>query len=101
MQNLLKQAQKVQEDMQNMSAELEERQYSATAGGELVTATVSGTKRLTEIKISPDAIDPDDIEMLEDLIVAAVSAAIDKAEKDAEEEMAKIQAQMPSLPGLF
>ena len=101
MQNLLKQAQKIQEDMQNMSAELEERTYTATAGGELVSATVKGTKHITEITISPDVVDPDDIEMLQDLVVAAVNSAIEAAEKDSEEEMAKIQAQMPQMPGLF
>ena len=101
MQGILKQAQKMQEDMEKLTAELEEREYTATAGGNMVTAIVSGKKKIKKIALAPEVVDPDDIEMLEDLVVAAVNEAIEKAETEAAAEMEKIQGQMPNIPGLF
>ena len=78
--NMIKQAQKMQQDMMRMQQELEEKTYEASAGGGVVTATVSGKRELKALKIDPDAVDPDDVEMLEDLIVAAVNEAMRAAE---------------------
>ena len=88
--NMIKQAQKMQENMQKMQAELEAKEYSAQAGGGVVTATVSGKRELKSLKIDPDAVDPDDVEMLEDLIVAAVNEAMRAAEGDAASTMQKL-----------
>ena len=81
--NMIKQAQKMQQ-------ELEEKTYEASAGGGVVTATVSGKRELKSLKIDPDAVDPDDVEMLEDLIVAAVNEAMRAAEGDAASTMQKL-----------
>ncbi len=88
MQAMVRQAQKMQEDMQNAQAELEQRTYEATVGGGAVSA------------IKPEVIDPEDAEMLADLITAAVNEAIRKAAEDSEQEMAKITGGM-NMPGLF
>ena len=101
MQGMLKQAQKMQEDMNRLQEELQLREYSAQAGGGAVTAVVGGNKELKSLKLSPEVVDPEDIEMLEDLIVAAVNEATKKCEADASEEMSKITGQMPNIPGLF
>ncbi len=98
--NMIKQAQKMQQDMMRMQQELEEKTYTASAGGGVVEATVSGKNRVTSVKIQPEAIDPDDVEMLEDLIVAAISEAMNQAEAAANESMKKITGGM-SLPGMF
>lgn len=88
--NMIKQAQKMQQDMQKMQAELEEKEYTASAGGGVVTAVVSGKRVLTALTIDPEAVDPDDVEMLQDLIVAAVNEATRTAEADAAETMQKL-----------
>lgn len=88
--NMIKQAQKMQQDMMRMQQELEEKTYEASAGGGVVTATVSGKRELKSLKIDPDAVDPDDVEMLEDLIVAAVNEAMRAAEGDAASTMQKL-----------
>ncbi len=90
--NMIKQAQKMQEDMQRMQAELEEKEYTAQAGGGAVSATVSGKRRLVGLTIDPDAVDPEDVEMLQDMVMAAVNEAI----RTGEEDMA---AQMQRLTG--
>ena len=82
--NMIKQAQKMQQDMLKMQQEMEEKEYTATSGGGMVTAVVSGKRTVTSISIEPDAVDPDDIEMLEDLVVAAVNAALAAAEERTE-----------------
>ena len=82
MNNLLKQAQKMQEQMQKQAEELGEKTFAAAAGGGAVEATVNGKKELLSLKIDPEAVDPEDVEMLEDTIVAAVNEAIKKAEAD-------------------
>ena len=77
--NMIKQAQKMQQDMMRMQQELEEKTYEASAGGGVVTATVSGKRELKALKIDPDAVDPDDVEMLEDLNEAKRAAEGDAA----------------------
>ena len=88
--NMMKQAQKMQQEMLKMQQEMETKAYEATAGGGVVTATVSGKRELKSLKIDPDAVDPDDVEMLEDLIVAAVNEAMRAAEGDAASTMQKL-----------
>ena len=88
--NMLKQAQKMQEDLKKMQAEIEEQTYTAQSGGGVVTAAVSGKRELTELVIDPDAVDPEDVEMLQDLIVAAVNEAMRKAESSMNESMSKL-----------
>ena len=88
--NMMKQAQKMQQDMMKIQDELEKAEYTATAGGGVVTAAVSGKRELTALSIEPDVLDPDDIEMLQDMIIAAVNEALRKAETSANERMSKI-----------
>lgn len=101
--NMLKQVQKMQDDMATLQAELETTEYTAEAGNGMVEATVNGKHELTMVKISPDAIDPDDAEMLEDLVMAAVNSAISKAVSDSETRMGEITGglNLPGMPGLF
>ena len=100
MQSMLKQAQKMQEDMAAMQAELEEREYDVAAGGGVVNVKINGKKEILSVKIEPEVVDPDDIETLEDLIVAAVNEAIKKVESVSADEMQKITGSM-SIPGMF
>jgi len=88
--NMMKQAQKMQEDLLKMQAEMEEKTYSAQSGGGAVTAVVTGKRELSELVIEPDAVDPDDVEMLQDLIVAAVNEALRKAESSMNDSMSKL-----------
>ena len=97
--NMIKQAQKMQQDMMKMQEELESAEYSATAGGGVVTAVVSGKKELTTLTIDPEAVDPEDVEMLQDMVVAAVNEALRKAEASASENMAKLTGGL-NLGGL-
>ena len=98
--NMIKQAQKMQQDMLKMQQELEEKTYEASAGGGEVTASVSGKRELKSLTIDPDAVDPDDVEMLEDMIVAAVNEALRAAAQEKEERMTAISGGM-NIPGLF
>ena len=100
MQSMLRQAQKMQEDVAAKQAELEEREYTATAGGGMVSAVVDGKHLIKSLTIDPEAVDPDDVEMLSDLITAAVNEAIRNAIDTAEEEMGAITAGM-NIPGMF
>lgn len=100
MQQMLKQAQKMQEDMANLQTDLEQREFTATSGGGMVEVTVDGKHLIKNIKINPDAVDPEDAEMLEDLITVAVNEAISNAIKTSEEEMSAITGGM-NLPGMF
>lgn len=95
--DLMKQAQKMQQDMLKMQEELENRTYTATAGGGVVTAEVSGKRELTALTIDPEAVDPEDVEMLQDMIIAAVNAALRDAEKTASENMAKVTGGLGGL----
>ena len=88
--NMMKQAQKMQEDLLKMQAEMESMTYSAQSGGGAVTAIVTGKRELTELVIEPDAVDPEDVEMLQDLIVAAVNEAMRKAESSMSDSMSKL-----------
>jgi DNA-binding YbaB/EbfC family protein len=97
--NMMRQAQKMQQDMVKMQEELEKAEYSATAGGGVVTAVVTGKRELVSLAIEPDAVDPDDVEMLQDLIIAAVNEAMRKAEASASEGMAKLTGGL-NLGGL-
>ena len=88
--NMIKQAQKMQEDLLKMQAEMEEKTYTAGAGGGAVTAVVTGKRELLELTIEPDAVDPEDVEMLQDLIVAAVNEAMRKAESSMNDSMSQL-----------
>ena len=88
--NMIKQAQKMQQDMLRMQQELEEKTYEASAGGGVVTATVSGKRELKALEIDPEAVDPEDVEMLQDMIVAAVNEAMRAADADAAGTMSKL-----------
>jgi hypothetical protein len=88
--NMIKKAQKMQEDMQKMQEELENATYTATAGGGVVTATVSGKREVTALEIDPEAVDPEDVEMLQDMVIAAVNEALRNAETAAAEGMQRI-----------
>lgn len=90
MNNMIRQAQKMQQDMLKAQEELESKTYEAAAGGGVVSAAVSGRKELVSVTIDPEAVDPDDVEMLQDLIVAAVNEALRKANEDAASQMSKL-----------
>lgn len=94
MQQLMRQAQKMQQDMQRAQEELQSREFSSTAGGGMVTATVTGARELIGITISPDCVDPDDVEMLQDLVMAAVNGALREATEMTEREMGRITGGM-------
>lgn len=100
MQQMLKQAQKMQADMQNLQADLEGREYTANSGGGLVEVTVDGKHTVKAVKINPEAVDLDDIEMLEDFITIAVNEAIGKAIAESDEEMGAITGGL-NMPGMF
>lgn len=93
-QQLMKQAQKMQSDMQRAQEELQSREFTATAGGGMVTATVLGTKELKSLVIDPACVDPDDVEMLQDLVISAVNGAVRSASETAESEMGKLTGGM-------
>jgi len=97
MNQLMKQAQKMQQDMVKAQEELEAREYSASSGGGAVTATFRGSKTLESIKISKEVVDPEDVEMLEDMITAAVNEAMKKAQEETAAQMQKITGG--ALPG--
>ena len=88
--NMLKQAQKMQQDMMKMQQELQEKEYQAAAGGGVVSATVNGKHELKNLVIDPEAVDPEDVEMLQDMIVAAVNEAMRSADADAAGTMSKL-----------
>ena len=97
---MMKQAQKMQQDMIRMQEEMENKTYSASAGGGMVTATVNGKHQVVAIDIKPEAVDPDDVEMLQDMIIAAVNEAMRTADTDAQNNMARITGGL-NLGGLF
>lgn len=100
MQSMIKQAQKMQEDMAALQEQLDEREYSAAAGGGAVTATVNGKHQLVRLEIKPEVVDPEDVDMLADLVIAATNEAIREAVSTSEAEMGKITGGL-SMPGLF
>ncbi len=98
--NIMKQAQMMQQKMARMQQELEERQVEASAGGGMVTAVVNGRQRLVSLKIEKSVVDPEDVEMLQDLVAAAVNEAVKKSQDMMQEEMAKITGGF-NIPGLM
>ena len=98
---MIKQAQKMQQDMLKMQEELEAKEYEAAAGGGAVKAKVSGKRELISLEIAPDAIDPDDAEMLQDMIIAAVNEARRKADESMASGMSKLTGGLGGLGGLF
>ena len=92
--NLMKQAQKMQQDMLKMQEELDARTYTGTAGGGAVTAVVSGKKQIVSLTIDPDTLDPEDVEMLQDMIIAAVNSALNEAETTSSESMSRLTSGM-------
>ena len=98
MNNLMKQAQRMQRQMEEGQKELETKEFSASAGGGAVEATVSGKKEILGIKLSEEVVDPEDIEMLQDLIVAAVNEALRKAEEASAEIMGKMTGGLGGMP---
>jgi DNA-binding YbaB/EbfC family protein len=98
--NLMKQAQQMQQRIVKLQEELAQRTVEASVGGGMVTVTVNGKSEVLRIKIEPQAVDPDDIDMLEDLIVAGVNEAHRKAQEMVAEEMSKLTGGM-KIPGLF
>lgn len=98
--NMMKQVQKMQQDMLRMQQELEEKTYTSTAGGGAITAVANGKRELVSIEIDPDAIDPEEAEMLQDMIVAAVNAALREAENEAGASMQKLTGGIGGLGGL-
>ena len=99
-QQLARQAQKMQEEMDAASKELDEKEYSATAGGGAVTAVVKGSLEIKSLEISKDVVDPEDIDMLSDLVIEAVNEAIRNARDEKAETMDKISGGL-NVPGLF
>lgn len=100
MAQLARQAQKLQQQMTEKQEELESREYEASVGGGTVTAKVSGKKQVVALEIKPEAVDPEDVEMLQDLIIAAVNEAMKQADEAMEREMGKLTGGM-NIPGLF
>ena len=98
---MMKQAQKLQQQMLQMQAEQEAKTYTAKAGGGMVAATVNGKHELVNLDINPEAVDPDDVEMLQDMIIAAVNEAMRTADTDAANNMSKLTGGLGGLGGLF
>ena len=100
MQAMLRQAQKMQEDMAALQAELDEKEYDVSAGGGMVKVRINGKKEILAIDIKPDIVDPDDIERLSDILMAAVNQAISQVDKENSDAMGAITGGM-NMPGLF
>lgn len=102
MNQMIRQAQKMQEEMARVQAELAEQEYTATSGGGMIEVTVTGEKMVKSVKLKPEIVDPEDIEMLEDMVIAAVNEALRAAEEDASKRMGAITGGMGgSMPGMF
>lgn len=101
MNNLMKQAQKMQKQMEETAKELESKEYTAAAGGGAVSVTVSGKKEIVAVKLSQEVVDPEDIEMLEDLIVAATNEALRLMDEDSGSAMSKLTGGLGGLGGGF
>ena len=97
---MMKQAQKMQQDMIRMQEEMENKTYSASSGGGMVTATVNGKHQVVGMEIKPEAVDPDDVEMLQDMVIAAVNEAMRVADEDAQQNMSRITGGF-NLGGMF
>ena len=99
MANLMKQAQKMQKQMEEQAKEMEEKSFTATAGGGAVEVTISGKREVIKVKLQEEVVDPDDIEMLEDLIVAATNEALRKVEEESTAVMSKLTGGLGGLGG--
>ena len=100
MNSVLKQAQKMQEEMERVQTELEEKTVTGTAGGGVIEISANGKKEILSVKIKPEAVDPDDVETLEDLVLAAVNDAVKKADAMMAEGMSSVTGGL-NIPGLF
>lgn len=100
LQQIARQAQKLQEEMDQVTNELNDKEYTAASGGDAVKATVTGKMELKEIAIKPEVVDPEDVEMLSDLVVAAVNEALRAAAADKSERMEQLSGGL-NVPGLF
>ena len=98
--NMVKQVQKMQQDMLKMQEEMESKEYEATVGGGVVKAVVNGKHEVLSISIAPEAVDPDDVEMLQDMIVGAVNEAMRKADTEASQNLSRLTGGL-NLGGLF
>ena len=99
MQSMIKQAQKMQEEMEKTQEELNEREYTTSAGGGMVECTINGKKELTALTIKPDVVDPEDVEMLQDLVISAVNEALRQAEEAMSSSMNALTGGL-NIPGL-
>ena len=97
---MMKQAQKMQQEMLRMQEEMENKTFTATSGGGMVTATVNGKHEVLDVKINPEAVDPDDVEMLQDMVIAAVNEAMRAADVDSANNMSRLTGGL-NLGGLF
>ena len=100
MNSMIKRAQKMQEEMARIQQELEQKTFDVTSGGGMVKVTITGKREIKAIELKPEIVDPDDIEMLQDTIAAAVNEAIRKVDEESEKEMSKVKQGL-NLPGLF
>jgi DNA-binding YbaB/EbfC family protein len=101
MNNMIKQAQKMQENLLKAQQEIEEASYDITAGGGAINLTINGANKITKIQIDPEIVDPDDVEMLEDLMMSAFNEAIKTVEKEKAEKMGKVTGGFGGMGGLF
>lgn len=97
MKNLMKQAQKMQKDLEVKTAELEQKEYVGESTNQFVIATVTGNRQVKDIEIKADVVDPDDVEMLQDLVIAAVNDGLSKAEEDRNQVLGKLSQGIPGL----
>ena len=100
MNQMIKQAQKMQDQITELQEDIEAREFSATAGGGAVEVTITGKKTIKSLTLKPEVVDPEDIDMLQDLIISAINEAVNNIEATTENEMGKITGGV-SLPGLF
>ncbi|MGN0477454.1 MAG: YbaB/EbfC family nucleoid-associated protein [Ruminococcus sp.] len=100
MQQLARQAQKMQEEMETKTAELEQKEYKASAGGGAVSAVVTGSMEIKSLEIDPEVVDPEDVEMLSDIVMGAVNEALRNAAKDKEDTISAISGGL-NIPGMF
>ncbi len=100
MNNLMKQAQRMQRQMEESEIEIVDKEFTAAAGGGAVEITISGKKEVTKVKLKEEVVDPDDVEMLEDLIMAATNEALRKVEEETTEAMSKLTGGLGGLGGL-
>ncbi len=99
--NMMKQAQKMQQEFLKMQNELESSEFEFSAGGGAVKAVVSGTRQFKSITINPEVVDPEDVEMLEDLVLSAVNGALKASDDKTSESMSKLQGGLGGFPGMF